>query len=153
MFHEYEIVFIIRPDIDDADVTSAVERVTATVTDQGGHVLEQDDWGKRKLAYPIHKHTKGHYTLLRTVSSPTHILEIERKMRLDDRVIRFLTVKMDEAVNVTSRLEKAAEDRAKREEEEARRRAEAEAAAAAAAAHHEAQAAKQAAAEAASAAE
>jgi small subunit ribosomal protein S6 len=130
MFHEYELIFIIRPDADDAEVNAAVERVTTTITDLGGHVLLKDDWGKRKLAYPIKKHTKGHYTLLRLVADPTHILEVERKMRLDDRVIRFLTVKVEEAVDVAFRLKQAAEERARKAEEEARRQAEAAAAAA-----------------------
>src|SRR5690606_36634851 len=92
LVHEYEIVFIIRPDLDDADTLAAVERVETTVAETEGHLLERDDWGKRRLAYLVQKHAKGHYILLRILSSPTQILEIERKMRLDDRIIRFLTV-------------------------------------------------------------
>ncbi|MCB9662539.1 MAG: 30S ribosomal protein S6 [Alphaproteobacteria bacterium] len=123
MVHEYEIVFIIRPDLDDADTLAAVERVEATVAETEGHLLERDDWGKRRLAYLVQKHAKGHYILLRILSSPTQILEIERKMRLDDRIIRFLTVKIADAVDIEPRLELAEEQR-KIKAEEARRRAE-----------------------------
>lgn len=123
MFHEYEIVFIIRPDIDDADTISAIERVEATLAETKGHLLERDDWGKRKLAYLIGKHTKGHYVLLHVLSDPASILEIERKMRLDDRVIRFLTSKLAEAVDVEAQLESAQERRKVKAEEAARRAA------------------------------
>lgn len=112
MFHEYEIVFIIRPDIDDAATKEAIERAEATITDAGGQLLERDDWGKRKLAYPINKHTKGHYVLLNIVAPPTLILELERKFRIDDRVIRFLSVKLDDNVDVQAQLDKAAERKA-----------------------------------------
>lgn len=111
MFHEYEIIVILRPDVDDADITAAIERVEATVVDQGGHILERDDWGKRKLAYLIDKHSKGHYFLLRTTSQADHILEVERRLRLDDRVIRFLTVKVAEAVDVDALMDQAEERR------------------------------------------
>jgi small subunit ribosomal protein S6 len=127
LFHEYEIVVIVRPDVDDADVKSAIERAEETITSQGGHVLERDDWGKRKLAYLIKKHSKGYYVLVRSLALPTHIAELERRLRLDDRVIRFLTVKIAEAVDVEFLLEQAAE---RRKVEEAAR-AEREAAAAA----------------------
>lgn len=133
MQHEYEITFILRPDLDDADTTAAIERVEATVIDGGGTLLDREDWGKRKLAYLIQKHAKGHYVLLRTVSDPASILEIERRMRLDDRVIRFLSVKVGDDVDLDLRKEQAAEVRAAREAAEAKARAEAEAAAALAA--------------------
>lgn len=130
MFHEYEIVVIVRPDVDDADVKSAIERAEETITSQGGHVLERDDWGKRKLAYLIKKHSKGYYVLIRALASPTHIAELERRLRLDDRVIRFLTVKISEAVDVEFMLEQAVERRkaaeAARAEREAAAAAEAE---------------------------
>jgi small subunit ribosomal protein S6 len=110
LFHEYEIVVIIRPDVDDADVKSAIERIETTLTELGGSILERDDWGKRKLAYIIQKHSKGHYVLFKLVAGPTHILEVERRMRIDDRIMRFLTVKMDEDVDV-DQLKVQAEER------------------------------------------
>lgn len=132
MFHEYEIVFIIRPDIDDAATNTAIERVESIITDNGGHLLERDDWGKRKLAYNIKKHSKGHYVLVHFAAKATLIAELERKLRIDDSVIRFLTVKLSEDVDVENALSLAAE-RAKEAAEKAAKEA-AEAAAAAEAA-------------------
>ena len=125
MFHEYEIVFIIRPDLDEAETKAAIERIETSVTETGGQVLERDEWGLRKLAYLIGKYGKGHYVLLNAVSQPESILEIERKMRLDDRVIRFLTVKLDDAVDVDALVATATEKAKMKAELEAQKAAEA----------------------------
>lgn len=138
MHHEYELTVIVRPDIDEPATYLAFERVEGTITEQGGHLLLRDDWGKRKLAYGINKHTKGHYVLLSLLSEPGAILEVERKMRIDDRVIRFLTVKLEHDVDVTARVEAAAVARAAAEEEAKARAAAAAAAEALAAAAYEA---------------
>jgi small subunit ribosomal protein S6 len=113
------VVVIVRPDIDDADVKSAIERVEGAFAELGGHLLERDDWGKRKLAYLINKHSKGYYMLLKVLSSPEHILEVERRMRLDDRVIRFMTVKISDAVDVEFLVSQAEERRKAAEAERA----------------------------------
>jgi small subunit ribosomal protein S6 len=123
LFHEYEIIFIIRPDVDDAETVQVIEKIEAAVAESGDRVLERDDWGKRKLAYLIKKHAKGHYVLLRAASNPANILEIERRMRLDDRIIRFLTVNVAENIDVETRAAEAAESSRRRAEEAARRRA------------------------------
>jgi len=130
MLHEYEIVTIIRPDLDDPTIESALSRVEGVVADAGGHALEREDWGKKKLAYPIQNHVKGHYAILRALADPGLIDELERRMRLDESVLRFLTVKVAEAVEVDVRLQQAeerkrlaAEEKARREAEEAQRQA------------------------------
>lgn len=132
LFHEYETTVIIRPDLDDADTTAIIEKFEAIIDAQGGHLLLRDDWGKKKLAYTIQNHQKGHYTLLNHLSPASLITELERNIRNEDRVIRFMTVLMDRDVDVPDRLERAAEVRAQRAaeeqaraEEEARRAAEA----------------------------
>lgn len=112
MFHEYEIVMIIRPDLDEAETIATFEKVAASATELGAHIIDKVDWGKKKLAYLIRKFNQGKYMILTIVSGPEHILEIERRMRLDDRIIRFLTVKSDEAVDVEARVA-AAEERRK----------------------------------------
>jgi small subunit ribosomal protein S6 len=121
--HEYEIVFIIRADIDDAETTQVIEKIEAAVAEGGDRLLERDEWGKRKLAYLIKKQARGHYVLLRTASSPGSILEIERRMRLDDRIIRFMTVHVADDIDVEQRAKEAAESARIRAEEAARRRA------------------------------
>ena len=118
--NEYELVIIIRPDLDDAPTNEATEKIEAIVSEGGGHLLVRDDWGKRKLAYPIGKHLKGHYVLLGFLAPAELIAEIERRIRITDAIIRFLTVKKFDAVDVEPRLLQAAEQRRLREEEAAR---------------------------------
>lgn len=148
MLHEYELVLIARPDTDEPTTYAAIERVETSIADDGGHVLLRDDWGKRKLAYGIKKHVKGHYVVLHCLMKASQVTEVERRIRLDETLLRFLTVRVAEAVDVEARVAAAAEVRRVRDEE-TRRRAEAAAAAQAAA---EAEAARHAAAKAAAAA-
>lgn len=126
LFHEYETVVIIRPDLDDADTVAIMEKLEAVITERDGHMLLRDDWGKRKLAFTIQNHQKGHYVLLNHLSPASLVAELERNIRNEDRVVRFLSVLMDRDVDVPDRLEKAAETRAQRAAEAAAR-AEAEA--------------------------
>lgn len=134
LHHEYETVVIVRPDLDDADTYAIVERFEKVITDNGGHMLLRDDWGKRKLAYTIDKQQKGHYVLLNHLSPAELVDELERIIRIEDRVIRFMTVILGRAIDVPERLESAEEtrkqveaERAARLEAEARAEAEAEA--------------------------
>lgn len=127
LLHEYETTLIIRPDMDDPSTYGIVERIEGVINDNGGTLLLRDDWGKRKLAYAIEKHLKGHYVLLDFLGPAEMVAELERRIRITDGVIRFLTVRTADAVDVETRVAEAAELRARREEEAARRRAEAEA--------------------------
>jgi small subunit ribosomal protein S6 len=117
---------VIRPDLDDAVTIGIVEKLEAVILEAQGTILIRDDWGKRKLSYPVAKQQKAHYVMLNYLVAPTIVAEIERKIRIDDNVIRFLTVKIAESVDVPTRLEQAAEQRRQRELE-AKARAEAEA--------------------------
>ncbi len=126
MLHEYETMIVIRPDLDDAVTSGIVEKLEAVITEKSGTILIRDDWGKRKLNYPIAKNQKGHYVLLNYLVKPAEVAELERKIRIDDNVVRFLTIKIAEAVDVPTRIEQAAEQRRQREIE-AKARAEAEA--------------------------
>lgn len=141
LHHEYETVIIIRPDLDDSDTNGIIEKFEGIVSDNGGHLLLRDDWGKRKMAYTIQNHQKGHYVLLSHLSPAELVSELERNIRNEDRVIRFMSVLVDREVDVPERLEVAEADRARRAEEAAARaaaEAEAEARAAAMAAEREA---------------
>jgi small subunit ribosomal protein S6 len=121
--HEYETIVIIRPDVEDAAVMSVAERVEAIINENGGHVLDREDWGKRKLSYPIQKQQRGHYLRLNYLCTAPLIAEIERRIRLGEATMRFMTVRLADAVDVPTRVEEAAVHRARREEE-AKRRAE-----------------------------
>ena len=138
MHHEYETIVIARSDMDDGAVGAVIEKLEGIVTGNGGHILDRDDWGKRKLAYAIENQLKGHYVRMHLAAAPEVIAELERRIRLEDSLVRFMTVQLATAINVDERAEATAVVRAAREEE-ARKKAEAEAAAAAAAAQYEAE--------------
>lgn len=93
---KYETFFILDPDLPD-DVNNVVdEKLKGIVTSNGGVVLSYTPWGKKKLAYTVKKHTRGHYVLMEYAGNPELIAELERNMRLDERVIKFITVKLEE---------------------------------------------------------
>jgi len=129
--NEYETCIIVRADLDDAVVDGIAEKVETTITDNDGRVLLRDDWGKRKLAYPIRKAVKGHYFLMMYLAPAAAVAELERKIRIEDNIIRFMTVTQGEAVDVDARVVAADELRKIKEEEAAKAKAEAEARAAA----------------------
>lgn len=115
--HEYETVVIFRPDLDDADTRVIIDTLEAIITENSGTMLIKDEWGKRKLAYPIANHLKGHYVLYNFLGPAESVLEIERRIRINDNIIRFMTVKLDENVDIPANIASAAEERARREEE------------------------------------
>ena len=87
---EYELVFIVHPDLEDTAVTDVVTRVQGWITEAGGKVNKTDLWGKRKLAYPIRKQTEGYYVLLEISMAPANGAELERNLRLAEPVMRYL---------------------------------------------------------------
>ncbi len=92
----YEHVVISRPDISPQQVETLVEELTAVVTEQKGSVAKTEYWGLRNLAYPINKSRKGHYSLLNIDGPAAAIQEVERRLRINEDVLRFLTIKVDE---------------------------------------------------------
>ena len=92
----YEIMFIAHPDLDDASLTALVDRAKGWVTSTGGQVTQVDLWGRRRLAYTIHKQNEGQYVLMQTQMSPAATSEVERNMRLTEQVMRFQVVRTDE---------------------------------------------------------
>ena len=92
----YEIVFIIDPDAEDAEVMRLTEAVQKIITDQGGSITKTEMMGKRQLAYEINHKRDGVYVLLEVDGSGAEIAELERRMRVNDRIIRYMTVRVDE---------------------------------------------------------
>ncbi len=90
----YETVFITRVDLTDEGLKTLKDRIIAIIGNYKGELVYQEDWGKRKLAYPIHKETRGHYTYLVYTGTGDVVAEIERNLRLHDHVVRFLTVNL-----------------------------------------------------------
>jgi small subunit ribosomal protein S6 len=93
----YELVVIISPQVADDEVPEAVERlVRRPVEGQGGEVGEVNQWGRRKLAYPIEKHLEGSYVLTELRLDPQRTKELERGLHISEEVIRHLLVRLDE---------------------------------------------------------
>lgn len=87
---DYEVVFIVHPDLDESAFDEVVDRVTGWITEAGGTVSNKDVWGKRELAYPIRKKKEGQYVLLNTQMAPSFCATLERNMRFLEPVMRFL---------------------------------------------------------------
>lgn len=92
----YEVMFIVRPDVSDEDTDKLIAGFTATVTNGGGSVKTAEKMGRRKLAYTVRKFADGNYVLLTIEANGAVVLELERRLRVTEPVIKFITVRMDE---------------------------------------------------------
>ena len=92
----YEHVFICRQDISQQQVETLTENLTAILTEQGGSIEKTEYWGLRSLAYRVKKNRKGHYSLLNITADHTAISEMERQMSLNDDILRFMTIRVEE---------------------------------------------------------
>jgi small subunit ribosomal protein S6 len=92
----YEVMFIVRPDMAEEDIDKLVTGFSATVTNGGGVVKSVEKMGRRKLAYLVRKFADGNYVLLTIEASGPVVLELERRLRVTEPVIKFITVRMDE---------------------------------------------------------
>ena len=107
----YEELFIIKPDATEEEIDQIVEQMTGVVTAAGGAIDKLEKWGKRRLAYRVDKHREGYYVLIQFSCGPETVKELERRLRVTDSVIKFLTVRIDETLK---RLEKRKKHREKR---------------------------------------
>jgi len=108
----YEELFIVKPDAAEEEVDQFIEQMRGIITNAGGVLDKVDKWGKRKLAYKVEKYREGTYVLFQFSSAKSDLVkEVERRMRVADMVIKFLTVRIDEDLK---RLEKRAKQREKR---------------------------------------
>ena len=104
----YEIVLLIHPDQSD-QVSAMVQRYTAIVKNSGGHVHRLEDWGRRQLAYPIHKLLKAHSLLMNIECGKEAMTELSDNFRFNDAVLRHLSIQTKRAITETSPLAKAKE--------------------------------------------
>ena len=93
--NHYETVFILTPVLSDAQMKEAVEKFKGILTAEGAEIINEENWGMKKLAYPIEKKTTGFYELIEFKAEPTVIEKLEVNFRRDERVLRYLTVKME----------------------------------------------------------
>jgi small subunit ribosomal protein S6 len=92
---KYEVFFIVDPDLPDSDLKSLETRLNEIVSREGGIVLSYNSWGKKKLAYPVKKRSRGHYFLMEFAGGQSIPGELERNLKIDERVLKFITVKLD----------------------------------------------------------
>jgi small subunit ribosomal protein S6 len=111
----YEELFIVRPDATEEQIDALVEQLKQVVTSAGGTVDKVEKWGVRKLAYRVEKRSEGFYVLIQFSSEATSLAkEIERRLRVSDLVLKFLTVRIDEKLKKLEKRTKIREKRAKR---------------------------------------
>ncbi len=96
MSRVYEVMFIVRPDVVEEDVDKLIAGFAATVTNGGGSVKSTEKMGRRKLAYVVRKFADGNYVLLTIEANGVVVAELERRLRVSEPVIKFITVRMDE---------------------------------------------------------
>ena len=93
--NHYETVFILTPVLSDAQMKEAVEKFVGVLTSNGAEIVNEENWGLRKLAYPIQHKTTGFYTLVEFDGEPTIVKKLEIAFRRDEKVLRYLTFRLD----------------------------------------------------------
>jgi small subunit ribosomal protein S6 len=112
--HEYETTFIFRPEALDDEVARLRSRFESIITERGGQLMVFEDWGRRKLAYPIERHEHGRYIYLNFIATAETPAEIERISGIEDNVVRFLTVRLTEVADYETCFAGAVERQKKR---------------------------------------
>ena len=115
MTNQYETVFILTPVLSADQMKETVEKFKTLLTGNGAEILNEENWGLKKLAYPIEKKSTGFYVLLEFKADPSLMRKLETEYRREERVIRFITVKLDKYA--AEYAEKRRSKNAKKEEE------------------------------------
>ena len=89
----YETIFILRPNVGEDEINRVVESTSQIILDEKGTIIEMDKWGMKKLAYLIKKESLGYYVYCDYAGTPAAVAEIERKFRIDDTVLKYMTIK------------------------------------------------------------
>ncbi len=111
----YEVVFVAAPTLSEDDLNALVEQMKKSAESKKGKIVKVDSWGKRPLAYPIKKFKEGYYTVFTLEDNGEAVMELERRFRVTDSVIRFLSVRVDEDLKRQQKL------KTRREKKKARR--------------------------------
>ena len=114
MNRTYEIMFIVRPDVEEAEIDKLIEGFSANVTSGGGEVKSVEKMGRRRLAYTVRKFNDGFYILLNIAAEGSLITEIERRLRVSEQVIKFITVRMDEEEKRLAKVKALRDSKVKR---------------------------------------
>ncbi|HET8677746.1 MAG TPA: 30S ribosomal protein S6 [Blastocatellia bacterium] len=92
----YEVLFIIAPNVEEGDIDTLITQLSDVATNQGARVARIDRMGRRRLAYQIQKFTEGYYVVFTVEGTGAEIAEVERRMRVTDAIIRYITIRIDE---------------------------------------------------------
>lgn len=99
IMRRYETTYILRPNLGDALITEVIERTNNIIKNDGGSIIWLEHWGVKKLAYEIKKESHGYYIFFDYAAPSTTVLEMERIFNIDDRVLRYLTVKLEDSID------------------------------------------------------
>ena len=110
----YEVMFIVQPDVEEADLDKLIEGFSGNVTNGGGEVKAVEKMGRRRLAYTVRKFNDGLYVLLTISAAGSLIGEIERRLRVSEQVIKFITVRMDEEEKRLAKVKALRDSKVKR---------------------------------------
>ncbi len=124
----YETIYILRPNLGEDEINTIVENTNQIISDENGTIIDLNKWGMKKLAYLIKKEAQGYYVYCDYAGTPAAVAEIERKFRIDDAVLKYMTIKtaaaisedqIKEAVGDVTAREAAAQEAEKTTSEEA----------------------------------
>ena len=118
MLNQYETVFIATPVLSESQMKEAVAKFKKIVTDSKGEIVYEEDWGLKKLAYPIQKKSTGFYHLIEFRVEPDVIAKLEVEYRRDERILRFLTMKMEKYAVVYAEKKRARKSAEQKQEKE-----------------------------------
>src|SRR5215467_4486464 len=112
---QYDLIFICRPDTPEADVDKLIATLEHSATEKGGKIEAVNKWGRRRMAYRVHKLREGYYVYLVLKSSHGEVVkELERRLKVSDAVVKYLTVRVDEELKRQQKFQRAREKRAAR---------------------------------------
>jgi small subunit ribosomal protein S6 len=115
----YETIYIVNPELSDEDTRGVIEKFSGVIEKEKGVIVKVDEWGKQRLAYLVRKFDKGFYVLVDFCGEGDLIKELERELKLDDRILLFQTVKLDDYVDPQDLIQESPEDAPQPEAEEA----------------------------------
>ena len=113
----YETVFIVKSSTGEDEITAIIDKVSSIITGDGGTVLKVDKWGLKKLAYLIKKESQGYYLLMDYAAIPDAVAEIERIFKIDDRLLKYMTLKLADTCDPAIILEEIAKGKAEAAEQ------------------------------------
>jgi small subunit ribosomal protein S6 len=95
----YEQIYILRPSLSEDEINTVVENTNQIITDEKGCIISNMKWGMKKLAYPIKKELQGYYIFSDFATTPAAVAEVERKFRIDDSVLKYMSIKLSDSIS------------------------------------------------------